>query len=81
MKTLQEIKDEVAKAHGYENWYDTYAEPVGFEERENMINSVASKCCERQKEICTKESNHYHLDKCNSYNPFIILNAKLATDE
>lgn len=90
---MKNIKDEVARENGYNDWYTTYSEPMDFEEREKLVNALIIKVCRKQQEICaeaaeTKGSMEYTGNNeglLYKYTTVVdkdsILNSKLATDE
>lgn len=78
MRTIEQIKNEVAQRHGYADWYDTYSEPIGFEEREKLTNEAILEYAKQSKEA-QRESDSiscvYNIDRNR------ILNNPLVTDK
>lgn len=70
MKSIQECKDTIAKKHGYDDWYDTYSEPMGFEERELLITEAmelyAHEACKQQVKACVKTFVNLDIHNCTS---------------
>ena len=55
MKTLEEIKDEVAIKHGFDDWKQTMhrtGRPFLIEMMEEVAHKHAKQMCEHQKQIC-----------------------------
>lgn len=73
MKTLQECKDEIAKAYGYNEW-KTKIHENGDEFMENIIIEVAAlyatEACREQREICAEHAEVYY-PASNNLNPTI----------
>jgi len=80
MKTLlEQCKDEVAIRHGYDDWYDSYTEHIGYTEREKLINEAmtlyAKKMCDELiSKISKTDTEEFWIEIPEYENSYLVSN-------
>lgn len=85
MKTIDECKEQVAKKHGWANWFEFYAMCDELNGLDAVVDEAmklyAEQMCRRQRELCSESARYMNILGNVHINKTSILNAPLATDE